>query len=152
MYESVIGSAFEMSLRILLMLNVLSPTALDEHQIGAIDFISVYAADFGLLDENLHGNNRYRYSEYPARMPIVTSALRNLVLDGYVQLHTTPTGFRYSIMDAGKLICSKLTSNYAEEYKIAVQAVLDKFDNADVDSMLKAINKNTIQSIMGGLA
>ena len=33
----IIGSAFEMSLRILLMLNELSDLSLDEHQIGAID-------------------------------------------------------------------------------------------------------------------
>ena len=47
MNESVIGSTFEISLRILLMLNELSPEKLDEQQIGAVDFIAVYAADFG---------------------------------------------------------------------------------------------------------
>ena len=53
MNESAIGSTFEISLRILLMLNELSPTKLDEQQIGAIDFIAVYAADFGLLDDRM---------------------------------------------------------------------------------------------------
>lgn len=47
MNESAIGSTFEISLRILLMLNELSPLRLDEQQIGAVDFISVYASDFG---------------------------------------------------------------------------------------------------------
>lgn len=52
---STLGSTFEISLRILLMLNELQGSSFDEQQIGAVDFISVYAADFGLLDENLHG-------------------------------------------------------------------------------------------------
>ena len=55
MSESALGSVFEISLRILLMLRELFPSKLDEQQVSALDFISVYASDFGLLDENLHG-------------------------------------------------------------------------------------------------
>lgn len=147
MNESALGSTFEISLRILLMLNERSASALDEQQIGAIDFISVYAADFGLLDENLHGYSNYRYSEYPARKHMVASALKNLVLDGYVHLNTTSTGYRYSITETGKTVCGKLISNYAKEYIIAVKSVINRFGNADAESMLREINKITIQSL-----
>lgn len=147
MGSETIGSAFEMSLRILLMLNELSDLSLDEHQIGAIDFISVYAADFGLLDENLHGYGNYRFSEYPARKYIVFSALKELVLNGYIKLFPTETGYRYSISETGKNICRNLTNDYAKEYIIAVQSVIDKFANADFDTMLKAINTITVQSL-----
>ena len=147
MNESALGSTFEISLRILLMLNELSNSTLDEQQIGAIDFISVYAADFGLLDENLHGYSNYRFSEYPARKHMVVSALKDLVLDGYAHLHPTSTGYRYSITEAGKTICGNLTSNYAEEYIIAVQSVINRFDNANAESMLREINRVTIQSL-----
>lgn len=51
MSESALGSVFEISLRILLMLKELFPSKLDEQQVSALDFISVYASDFGLLDE-----------------------------------------------------------------------------------------------------
>lgn len=147
MNGSALGSTFEISLRILLMLNELSNSTLDEQQIGAIDFISVYAADFGLLDENLHGYSNYRFSEYPARKHMVASALKDLVLDGYVRLHLTSTGYRYSIAEAGKTVCGKLTSNYAEEYVIAVQTVFNRFDNANAEAMLREINRVTIQSL-----
>lgn len=147
MNESAIGSTFEISLRILLMLNKLSPMKLDEQQIGAIDFISVYAADFGLLDENLHGYSNYRYSEFPARKQIVTSALKNLVLDGYVRLYPTSIGYTYSILEVGKTVCDKLTSSYAKEYILAVQSVIDRFDKANAAAMLKEINRLTIQSL-----
>ena len=147
MNGSAIGSTFEISLRILLMLNELPNSTLDEQQIGAIDFISVYAADFGLLDENLHGYSNYRFSEYPARKRMVASALKDLVLDGYVRLLPASTGYRYSIAEAGKTICGKLTSNYAEEYIIAVQTVINRFDNANAEAMLREINSVTIQSL-----
>jgi|GEM_PF-158418 len=147
MNESAIGSTFEISLRILLMLKELSPAKLDEQQIGAIDFIAVYAADFGLLDENLHGYSNYRYSEFPARKHIVSSALKNLVLDGYVRLYPTSSGYRYSLLEAGKTVCTKLTSGYAKEYILAVHSVVDRFDKANATAMLKEINRLTIQSL-----
>lgn len=147
MNESVLGSTFEISLRILLMLNELSASTLDEQQIRAIDFISVYAADFDLLDENLHGYSNYRFSEYPARKRMVASALKDLVLDRYARLHPTSTGYRYSITEVGRSVCGNLTSNYAEEYIIAVQSVINRFDNANVEAMLREINSVTIQSL-----
>lgn len=147
MNEAALGSIFEISLRILLMLNELSPLILDEQQIGAIDFISVYAADFGLLDENLHGYSNYRFSEYPARKHMIASALKDLVLDGYAELYPTSTGYRYSITEAGKSFSDCLNSDYAEEYMIAVQSVISRFDNVDAESMLRAINRATIQSL-----
>ena len=147
MNDSAIGSAFEISLRILLMLNELSPSKLDEQQIGEIDFIAVYAADFGLLDDNLHGYSNYRYSEFPARKQMVSSALKNLVLDKYVRLYPTSSGYRYSLLDSGKTVCSKLTSGYAKEYILAVQSVVDSFDKTDAPNMLKEINRLTIQSL-----
>lgn len=147
MNGSAIGSTFEISLRILLMLNELSPAELDEQQIGAIDFIAVYAADFGLLDENLHGYSNYRYSEFPAKKQLISAALKNLVLDGYVRLHPTSAGYSYSILDAGGNACNKFTSSYAKEYLLAVQSVLDRFDKVDAAVMLKEINRLTIQSL-----
>lgn len=147
MNTSALGSIFEISLRILLILNEQQDKSLDEQQIGAVDFISVYAADFGLLDENLHGYSSYRFSEYPARKHMVASALKNLVLDGYVRLRPTSTGYRYSVTEAGKNVCGKLTSNYAEEYILAIQAVIDGFNGANANAMLKEINRLTVQSL-----
>ena len=147
MSESALGSVFEISLRILLMLKELFPSKLDEQQVSALDFISVYASDFGLLDENLHGYGDYRFSEYPARKHMVDSALKNLVLDGYVRLSPTPTGYRYSITELGMAVCKQFDNDYAKEYIIATHAVLSKFNGANAKAMLKEINKLTVQSL-----
>ena len=106
MNTSALGSTFEISLRILLLLNEAHEAALDEQQIGAVDFISVYAADFGLLDENLHGYSNYRFSEYPARKHLVSSALKGLLLDGNIRFQPVPTGMTGTVTaidDAGTI-------------------------------------------------
>ena len=152
MNNSALGSTFEISLRILLLLNEVHVTSLDEQQIGAVDFISVYAADFDLLDENLHGYSNYRFSEYPARKRLVSSAIKELLLDGNIRFQMALTGYKYSIADAGKSICKKLTSNYADEYRIAFQTVRTSFDNANAVLMLREIKLLTITSLDGGQA
>lgn len=147
MSESALGSVFEISLRILLMLKELFPSKLDEPQVSALDFISVYASDFGLLDENLHGYDDYRFSEYPARKHMVDSALKNLVLDGYVRLFPTPTGYRYAITELGMAVCKQFDNDYAKEHIIATHAILSKFNGVNAKAMLKEINKLTVQSL-----
>ena len=142
-----VGSVFELSLRILLMLHEAFPMQLDARQLAAIDFISVYAADFGLMDENLHGSSNYRYSEYLARKSLVDKALRNLVLDGCIKMLADSAGYCYSITKTGKEKCGKLTSSYAGEYALAVRTAISTYKNANLEAMTKAINKATIQSM-----
>lgn len=93
--NNVLGSPFEMSLRILLILNESGDIGLDVQRISAIDFIAVYAADFNLLDENLHGYGNYRFSEYPTRKSLVTSALKILSLNGTITFLANQNGFTY---------------------------------------------------------
>ena len=147
MNRSTIGSTFEISLRILLMLDCLSPIHLDEQQIDMIDFIAVYAADFGLLDENLHGYSNYRFSEFPARKQPIQAALRNLILDRSIQLTFTSNGYEYSITATGKNVSKQLYSSYSEEYCLAVKTTVSAFNHADTTAMLNAINNLTVKSL-----
>ena len=145
--KSAIGSEFEMSLRILLMLETLYGTALDSITIGAIDFISVYAADFRILEDNLHGYGAYRFSEFPARKGLVSSALRELALSGLVDVSTAPSGIEYCINQAGLEVCQGLTNSYAEEYQAAVDAVTSHYGTTDCKAMIADIHKVTSNSL-----
>lgn len=147
MSKTAIGSGFEITLRILLMLDEVSPASLDESQIEAIDFMSVYAADFELMDENLPGDSLYRFGEFPARKSLVEPALNGLVLDSYADFSTAASGYRYSITDSGRQLSRKMTSTYADEYRIAVHAVAEKYGITDSGQMIRDINKLTIKSL-----
>lgn len=144
---SVLGSPFEMSMRILLMLDEMIKIELDEQRICALDFIAVYAADFNLLDENLHGYGNYRYSEYPARKNLAKQALKILVLNGTISFSPNQNGFTYKISESGHKVCKGLTSSYAEEYRIAVRAVSMKYDISNGKDLLNDINHYTIRSL-----
>lgn len=143
----LLGSSFEVSLRILLMLNEMSNLALDNQQISAIDFIAVYAADYKILDENLHGYGSYRFSEYPSRKQMVSSALKMLVLDGYILFAPNKKGYAYKISNSGILLAKSLTDSYADEYKIAIHAVVVNYDISNERAMLNDINQHTIRSL-----
>ena len=143
----LLGSAFEASLRILLMLNEIKSIELDELRIGAMDFIAIYAADFELLDENLHGYGNYRFSEYPARKELVSSAIKTLALNNDILLTPSKQGFLYKISSSGQAICNKLNSVYADEYRIAIQAVIQHYDITTDKYMLEDINRHIIQSL-----
>ena len=149
MKAAAIASSFEMSLRILQMLNILRDTPLSGEQIGAIDFIAVYAADFDLLDENLHGYNPYRYSEYPARRALVSDAIKGLALDGYVALRSMRDGYRFQITQAGAAACNNISNSYATEYEIAIREVARGFNIHDLGQLKSAINEKTLESLKG---
>ncbi len=141
---NVLGSPFEMSLRILLILNEAKGIELGIQRISAIDFIAVYAADFNLLDENLHGYGNYRFSEYPARKDLVSSALKILVLNGTISFLANQNGFVYKITENGRRVCRDLTNSYSEEYKIALRAVFRNYDMTNDTSMFRDINRYTL--------
>lgn len=136
-----------MALRILLILDELAGIKLDEQTIRSVDFIALYAADFNLLDENLHGYSSYRYSEYSARKSLVEDALKNLVLNGTVSFFLNQNGFVYRISKPGRDVCRMLTGSYAEEYRISVKAISKKYDLSTAKALLEDINHHTIRSL-----
>lgn len=142
--NEALGSTYEMSLRILILLNEFSDYQFDEFLISEIDFIAVYGEDFGLLDENLHGYGNYRFSEYSARKSIVFDTLNILVLKGLVTFIPNSNGFQYQIASLGQAISQKLSGEYADEYRLAVHTVADYY-SMNSSSMLQDINSATLR-------
>ena len=81
--NELFNTAFEVSLRVLLILNV-AQEKLSLEKITAFDFIANYGTDFEVSDYNLHGINRLRFSEYTVRREKINRGIKDLVLIGYV--------------------------------------------------------------------
>lgn len=145
--DNLFGSIFETSLRILLLLDELSGVALDEQQISCIDFISVYGADFGLLDENLHGNGMFRFSEFSAKTSLTNQAVKHLVLNSLITFMPAQTGYMYLISVLGRETVSKISDAYAGEYRIAVREVYKTYPTLDSQQLQHEIYKHTITSL-----
>lgn len=145
--SALLGSVFESSLRVLLLLDELQNKFLDEVQIACIDFISIYGADFMILDENLHGNGLFRFSEFSAKSKLVTLSLKKLVLNGLITFTANKKGYSYSINSEGSKVATKLNSTYSEEYRLAVREVNKIFPSLNASSMQKQIYKITMNSL-----
>ncbi len=145
--STILGSQFESSLRVLLLLDELHDKYIDEMQIACIDFIAIYGADFMILDENLHGNGLFRFSEFSAKSELIALSVKKLVLDGLITFTANNNGYLYSINSEGHKIANKLNDSYSEEYRIAVEEVNTTFPSLNTSAMQKLIYKTTINSL-----
>lgn len=89
--NNVFNTPFEVSLRILFTLDIAS-RKMSVDLIAVSDFITVYGRDFGISDDNLHGDNSYRFGEFGVRRELVKEALKSLVLDALITAESTKEG------------------------------------------------------------
>ena len=133
------NTTFEVSLRLIILLKAANkPLNIDK--ITYLDFMSVYAKEFGLSDKNLNGENHYKYGEISAKRRSITAALKRLVIDRFVKATVNSSGLVYSIDVIGKNYADSLDSEYAQEYKTAVQFVFSSFgdmDEKEISSIIK---------------
>ena len=103
-------------MRVLLTLLVNNCREMNIDTITAIDFMTIYASDFGIADYNLHGNNIFNFSEYAARRALVQDSLKELVLMNLIDVRQTNDGFLYGLNARGKDVCDRFSSDYAADY------------------------------------
>lgn len=104
-------------MRLLLMLSIDESSSRTIDNLTLADFITNYSKEFGIADNNLHGDNEFSFSEIALRRISAQEAIKTLVLDGLVIVYQSETGFKYSISPKGITFCKTLTSVYAQEYR-----------------------------------
>ena len=146
--NELFNTAFEVSLRVLLILNV-ARDKLSLEKITAFDFIANYGTDFEVSDYNLHGNNRLRFSEYTVRREKVNQGIKDLVLIGYVLPCCSKEGFTYCLTENGRAFCRELNNEYATKYSNMVNMVLSEYGNFAETELINKINHRAI-AMFGG--
>lgn len=146
--KDVFNTSFEMSLRILIILNT-AQSKLSIDRITALDFISIYGRDFGVSEYNLHGDNSYRFSEYATQREIVSQAIKELVLRNYIKPHCNKSGFGYNISSSGMSFCESLNDEYAEYFTEIVKKSIVCFSNYSDRKLTHCINEYAI-AMFGG--
>ncbi len=143
MIDSTYNSIFEIKLRILLLLEHSRQEFLSSDMIAALDFITVYGKEFNVSDINLHGDNRFKFSELPSRREKVFSALKELVKDNMVDIDLS-NGFQFQINNIGYQFIETLESNYAIEYSQIADFVCEKYDAMDEAELYKFIQSKSV--------
>lgn len=143
--NNILGSQFEASLRILLLLEAAQNETLTTGAITALDYITVYSHDFGFSESNLHGENKYRFGEFSSRRQTIMTAIKELVLDGLVLVICSSSGFHYKLSNDGLDFAESLNTEYANAYYEIAMHVIARFGNSEY-ALGKMINQKSIAS------
>ncbi len=149
--QKIFNSRFENSLRIILLLDAFGmPQNVD--MLYAADFMAVYGKTFGISDEDLNGDNQYKFSEFASRRAVVQNALKELVLDGLAKPYHVRNGIVFQITPEGKDFCQSLDSDYAQEYSMTAKKAVELVNGKSERTVIAAINKMSAQSAGKGAA
>lgn len=149
MTNKLYNSAFENSLRILLLLDEFGCSQ-NLEMIYATDFMVTYGATFGVSEFDLNGENQYKFSEFASRREIVRLALKQLVLDGLVYPLNTGAGIQYAITKLGHDFSLTLDSEYAKEYRLTASRIVTFVVGKSERAIVGMINKLSAESLRKG--
>ena len=143
MMNNAFNSNTEIALRILLSLYAIEES-LSVDELVVLDFMTVYARDFGIATYNLHGDNKSKESEFAARRQQIKEAIRFLVTQGYIDVEEAENGFLFSINDKGSALCDAMESSYAVDYTAAAIKAAEYAKRHSLENILSNINRKAL--------
>ena len=147
MNDKVFNTEFEISMRLLLILSLSEKKKFTFDNLVAADFISNYSKEFGLSQSNLHGENEFSFSEFPARTSLAQKAIKQLVLENMIKVSYSEDGFIYSITERGQALSKSLTSDYAVEYRLYAHKAFVYMDSKNEKELLNLISREASKSL-----
>lgn len=147
MNNKVFNTVFEISMRLLLLLSLYKNRGFTLDSLVTADFITNYSKEFGLSDNNLHGDNEFSFSEFSTRRSLAQDAIKQSVLEGMIEVSYSSDGFRYSISERGQTFCNTLTSDYATEYRLYARKAIEYMDNKNEKELLNLISREASKSL-----
>lgn len=138
MSDSVFNTAFETSFRVVLLLSEVA--SLSSEQISTVDFIATFSKYFEVSDFNLNGDGRVQLRGFSARRGLIQTAIKGLVLKGFVKPILEGDQFLYSLTYQGAEFATKLDAQYAKEYRTAINDILKKWPDLKESKLNAVIN------------
>lgn len=144
MGERVFNTPFELSLHILILLDV-SDVGLTLDRMLAYDFMTVYSDCFGIVEESLNGDNIFLFSEISSRRNLIKKAVKTLVLDRLIRVENDKIGFLYFVSKDGRKMSEEFKSEYASQYRTIARSVIKKYSDLSDVQLIDVINKHSIR-------
>ena len=130
----IFNTEFEVSMRLLLLL-ANSKESLDEEKILYLDFITINAKNYNLASENLNGDGLYMLNELTTQHSLIKESLKALVLEDFISVISTESGFFYNINANGIKHCDSMTSDYSRQYKTNAITVYSKIGSWSINKI-----------------
>ena len=150
--NELFNTSFETGLRVLLLLSSIQPQAASVDRITAYDFITLYSKDFEISSSNLHGDNKYNFSELAYKRAKCNEGIKEFVLKGLIEVKQTQKGFTYYLSQAGQKYVEKLSSDYKTKYLEIIEKVAQKYTNKTDEEIINLINRKAISELRGSKA
>jgi len=148
MMSRLFNSVLENSLRILILLDEYDmPKTLD--MLYVIDFMALYGKSLGITEQNLNGDNRYKFSVFASHRENVREALKELVLNGTAQVVNYKGCLSFVITPEGEDVSNLLNSEYAVEYRKNVRAVIKTTEGQTERTLISNAYKMSAISFYG---
>lgn len=142
----IFNSTFENALRLIILLDAFgTPQTLD--MLYAVDFITVYGADFDISDTNLNGDNHYKFSEFASRREVVRLALKEMVQEGFIEPLQQRKGILYRLTSDGQAYCSEFESEYANEYAVVAKVAVLKYKEKSEVKIISDITRMSADTL-----
>jgi len=123
----IFNTPFENSLRLLLILSADPETAKSVDKIAALDFIAIYAKNFGYSEQSLQGESpNNNPSEFATRRELAVIAIKQLVMRGLASIVKNANGFCYKINSNGILVADSLDTEYVDDYMAIARVVIER--------------------------
>lgn len=145
--NKIFNSSFETGLRVLLLLSSIEPQTATVDRITAYDFITIYGRDFGISENNLHGDTNFNFSELASKRASCNEGIKEFVLNGLISINRTDRGFTYYLNQTGKNFVASLSSDYVTQYLGIVEKVHKKYADVSDEEIIKLINKKAIKEL-----
>lgn len=144
----IFNSEFENELRLILLIDTF-PKPQNADMIYAADFMVTYGQVFGIANQNLNGENSYKFSEFISRRSLVQKVLKELTFNGYTKPLSTSAGIVYQLTTEGERLSRSLDSDYAKEYRTTAFSVIKYIGRKSERTLIAEINKMAAVSLRG---
>ena len=145
----VFNSKYEIEPRLMLLAVKIPLVPLSEDRFVALDFMTVYSGEFCEETENLHGNSGFKYSEISARKQTVHTAIKNLVLEGLLEVELRD-GFEFRPSERGLQYANSFESSYAEKYRMYFSDVYRKYAELSDAELFQIIQSKAVPDTKEG--
>ncbi|WP_074685830.1 ABC-three component system middle component 2 [Kandleria vitulina] len=117
---------FEYAMRLLMILGADYQSEFSSSRLASLDFMITYSKYFKINEINLHPDSQYKFSEYAARLQILSSAINYLVVNNLINVQDSQEGFLYKINERGLTIYFQVESEYYDTYALIASDTIEK--------------------------
>ena len=120
--KKLFNTEFEVSMRLLILINSIS--SLNEDELAYLDFFSIYSKTFNFTNENLNGDCSFPINEITLQRKLIRNALKELVLKSLVKVSFDgEKGYIYSATNEGMTYVSRVNDSYSLQYQSNVRII-----------------------------